>query len=214
MLYRLFKRLYPSVFRYEEMFYEQRDARLALKKENEEVKKALQEETRKICLLKKLSNDNNLVTVKMIEDKGGKELLLTITETFGVLYNGFIDINVFDTAVEWKYRIGHLTATKYDDHLFIEDFKVMTEDLGIGSMMMNELIRYVEKRNVIAKIAQVAIRFDNPVFYRAIQGKLVHEDWDHVGKLKHFYSKLGFEVTTNDTERKGFIKKILNTENL
>lgn len=214
MLYRLFRKLYPSVFKYEEMFYEQRDARLELKKQNQELRKALSEERRKLSQLKNLSKDNNLVMIKMVEDREGKELILTITETFGRLYNGFIDVTVYNPTVEWKCRIGYLNATKHDYHVFIDDFRVMTQDLGIGSMMVNELIRYVDKRNVITKIAQVAIRHNNPVFFEAIQGKIADVDWDHVDKLKHFYCKLGFEVKLREAEKKGAIKKVINTENL
>lgn len=214
MLFSLFKRLYPSVFRYEEMFYAQRDARLQLEKENKGLKSALAEQKQKISLLKSLSKDNSLTTVKMIEDKGGKELFLTITETFGGLYNRCIDVCVYNAAIEWKCRIGYLTTTKYDDHIFIEDFKVMDEDLGIGSMMINELVRFVDKRNAIAKTIKVATMFDQPFFYESIHGKLSYVDWNHIEKLRHFYSKLGFEVVTSDSDQKGSIKKEIDIQSL
>ena len=84
----------------------------------------------------------------------------------------FINVEIYDPLNKERRRIAWLHARKHKGFVKVTDFKVMNENRGIGSLTMDELFKYIDYRNMIARIAQVAVRFDNPVFLEEIHGEL------------------------------------------
>ena len=79
---------------------------------------------------------------------------------------------------------------KEENRIFIEDIQSTEENSNreYGSFAMKELLKMAGKLKV-----------------RKINGKISPKDWDHVDRLKHFYSKFGFTVELNEASQSGRI---------
>jgi hypothetical protein len=211
MLRRISKFLYPSIFKYESLFYQQREKRIEAENKNLQLIEKIEQMTRQLSLMKELSQSDDLVVLKSI-DEDDNILFLSVTEEFTGMYD-FINVEIHDPskALHTQYkehkRTGWLYAQKHRGFVKVTDFRVVNENRGIGSLMMDELCKYIDHVNMIARIAQLAVKFDNPVFVEEIRGDLKYPDWDHIDKLEYFYSNLGFEVLINHDRKEGSIRK-------
>ncbi|MFM7428623.1 MAG: hypothetical protein ACKO1F_01855, partial [Flammeovirgaceae bacterium] len=61
MLRKISKFFYPSIFKYEQWFYEQRDKRIEAERGNLKLKEKIHEMSRPLSLLRELSQSDNMV---------------------------------------------------------------------------------------------------------------------------------------------------------
>lgn len=203
---RLFKFLYPYIFRYQEWHAALVVKVNELKDENNRLKHQVSSLEKSLKLIIEPFQSDELVVAKVMTDKTGKQVVLTVTEEFEGFLD-FINITAYDVAPEGKQQVACLHAKKYRGHLHITDFKSSREDVGIGSAMLQTLIQFVDYRNKIAKATEVNIRFKNPFMCEHIDGDLSTVDNGHFDKLIPFYKKHGFEITMDSLSKEGKIRR-------
>ena len=74
-------------------------------------------------------------------------------------------------------------------YLYIDDFLVTEQNIGNGSLLMENLIKYTKSQD-----------------FMYIYGMLSPVDKDHFDKLYYFYKKHGFEVSFDSNRESGHIK--------
>lgn len=208
MLKKLARFIYPSVFKecsnYKNWFERQRDERLKAEDTNRELIKEKTELGRLLTRWKELSGKDYRV-LKLVHTKDDLPYILSLREDFSDLKKS-IEIIAHDPNKGIHMPFGQLYAEirKCGDDIFIANLQSeKNENNGIGSAMLTELVSYVDKYNDLYKCMEFGIL---PKILSVV-GNISPEDYDHVEKLKHFYSKHGFVVKTNDIKKEGSIVK-------
>lgn len=136
------------------------------------------------------------VANQIIQDNNKKLLGIKINSKENALVVAYLErdfkdeYNIIVRYAFSSYPVYRLEF-KYDKENLkfgIIDNKAYREELGYGTIGVEQLIRIAKKHNI-----------------RAIQGEITHTDWDHVDKLEHFYKKFGFEVCLDNERKHGFI---------
>lgn len=113
-----------------------------------------------------------------------------------------IDIYIHDPAT---YKIvGRLFAElKKQDTIVILNLQANQENIGLGSLMLNELFNCIESQNVMYSMS----RSGNNKKIKAITGDIMGPDFEEVEKVKTFYEKHGFKVSIDYQNRIGKIER-------
>jgi hypothetical protein len=118
-----------------------------------------------------VSQVNNHMVTTMIKDAGGQWGTVSLYPLPYAEYDR--PICNMDISYVSKSRTAH-----------IEDWYSEIENMGYGSVLMTHLVKYL-------KIAG----------YLYLTGYICPVDFDHEDKLRHFYTKFGFEITTYPDRR-------------
>ena len=88
----------------------------------------------------------------------------------------------------------NLTVVGVNDYANISDIKISENNVGkgFGSILMREALELIKKSK-----------------YTKVTGIISDVDWDHVDRLKAFYTKHEFDIQLDYDMKKGKIKKIL-----
>jgi GNAT superfamily N-acetyltransferase len=203
---RLFSFLYPHIFRYKEWHAALVVKVKELKDENGRLQDQIERLEKSLKLIVEPFKSDELIVAKVITDKQGNHVVITVTEEFEGFLD-FINVTAYDVSPQGRQSVAWLHAKKYRGYLNITDFQSIRENVGIGSAVLKTLIQFVDYRNKISKETEVNIIFKNPFMYENIYGDLSSVDNGHFDKLIPFYKKHGFEISMDRLNKEGKIRR-------
>lgn len=112
-----------------------------------------------------------------------------------------IIIELFKGNKKIKNKEGNiqLLGTKETDkEILLGDIKIFEKNInkGYGTILVKKLIEYAQENN-----------------FKKIYGNITEVDWNHIERLKYFYSKFNFKVELDVKNRNGKIELELDENN-
>lgn len=139
-----------------------------------------------LCKVDEINNQSSLQIIGIDKNKNNEYFLVV-----PMIFDNDIDIYLYPLFSSDRIK-SKILATKYEykeRHLYIDDFTVVEENIGNGSILLKYLIQYAKENH-----------------YLYISGWLSPVDKDNFDLLEHFYTKFGFEVWFNEEKSEGKIK--------
>jgi hypothetical protein len=190
------RRLCPELLRYKEDYNHLQKLRWKCEDELRLQKLQYSSVEKLLNLFNTLQREKYIEVINFVQCKNGEFHILAIVDWIRYKEDSkFLDIKLYNSNDGINaHPACWMKIKKYPESnkMEVQDITGGYKNIGLGSIAMNALIQYANNNNI-----------------KKIFGEISLVDWDHIGRLKHFYSKFDFEITLDEMNKQGKIVRHL-----